>query len=84
MEELSEKIVLFGSAAAGTNAEDSDIDLFVLSDKPDAVRRIAQRSTLGKVHLVIRKPLDYVASKKKERISYDEISRGIVLFEKRT
>lgn len=84
LEKLSEKIVLFGSAAAGTNAEDSDIDLFVLSDKLDAVRKMAQQSPAGmKVHLVVRKPLDYVASRKKDKVFYDEISRGIVLYEKR-
>ncbi len=38
---LSNRIMLFGSCAEGTDVEESDIDLFVLSNKKDAVRRVA-------------------------------------------
>lgn len=80
---LSEKIILFGSVAAGADSEDSDIDLFVLSNIPEAVRKVVEKkSTDRQIHLVVRKPLDYVASKKKDRLFYDEVSRGIILYEK--
>jgi len=79
---MSEKIILFGSAATGTNAEDSDIDLFVLSNDPDAVRKVVINETAKRhIHLVVRTLLEFMASKKKDRIFFDEVSRGIVLYE---
>ena len=83
LKDLSDKIVLFGSGATGTDSEDSDIDLFVLSDIPDAVRKtVEKKSGKRQIHLVVRKPLDYIATKKKEKLFYDEVSRGIVLHER--
>lgn len=83
IKEMSDRIIIFGSAAAGTDFEESDIDLFVVSNKPEAVRESLKRNLIERrVHLVVRKPLDYVASKKKDKIFYDEVSRGIVLFDK--
>lgn len=83
LKDLSDKIVLFGSGATGTDSEDSDIDLFVLTDIPDAVRKtVEKKSGKRQIHLVVRKPLDYVATKKKEKLFYDEVSRGIVLHER--
>ncbi|MHB8858653.1 MAG: nucleotidyltransferase domain-containing protein [Thermoleophilia bacterium] len=85
LKSLCDKIVLFGSAASGTDSEDSDIDLFVMSNNPEAVRKAVQKNIAGhRLHLVVRKPLDYMASKKKDRIFYDEVSRGIVLYEKKS
>lgn len=82
LEEKSIKIILFGSAADGTDSEDSDIDLFVLSDTPEHVHKTVDKH-IGerRIHLVVRKPLDYMASKKKDQLFYDEVSRGIVVHE---
>ena len=82
LRKMSNKVVLFGSAASGTDAEDSDIDLFVLSDDPEHVRSAAAKHSGERhIHLVVRKPLDYIASKKKDHIFYDEVSHGIVVHE---
>lgn len=40
LKEHGHKIIMFGSAAAGKDAEDSDIDLFVVTDTPDLIRKI--------------------------------------------
>lgn len=83
LKNLGDKVILFGSAGGGTDSEDSDIDIFVLSNKPEAVRRAAQKIATGRrVHLVVRKPLDYMTSKKKDKVFYNEVSRGIVIFER--
>ncbi len=80
IKEISDRIVLFGSAASGTDDENSDIDLFVLSDSPDRVRNAAQKHHGERqVHLVIRKPLEYIASRKKDSVFFEEVSRGIVV-----
>ena len=37
----TEKIILFGSYAWGTPGEGSDIDLFILSNEPEAAKKAA-------------------------------------------
>lgn len=83
IKEMSDRIILFGSAASGMDAEESDIDLFVLTHDPEAVRKNVRKFLAEKkVHLVARKPLDYIAPKKKDKVFYDEVSHGIVLYER--
>lgn len=78
----SQKIILFGSFAEGTNVEDSDIDLFVLSDQPEDVQGIIQKSPLTeKIQLVIKKPSEFISLDKKKPLFYQEIERGIILWE---
>ena len=84
LQNLSEKVILFGSSATGTNIEESDIDLFVLTNKPrevlDTVRKSSQAE---KLQLVTKKPIDYISLKKKDPFFYDEVSRGLTLWEKK-
>jgi len=84
LKEVSERIVLFGSAASGTNLEDSDIDLFILANDPRAVAGVVNKSKLAeKVQLVAKKPIDLPSLKRKDSVFYEEISKGLVLWEKR-
>jgi len=78
----SQKIILFGSFAEGTNVEDSDIDLFVLSDQPDSVQKVIQNSPLAeKIQPVIKKPSEFIGLDKKKPLFYQEIERGVILWE---
>lgn len=78
----SEKIILFGSCARGENILGSDIDLFVLTNNPERIRDLVKKHNLGKkFQLVIRTPLKFVEMKKKEPVFFEEISRGITLWE---
>lgn len=53
----SSKGVLFGSRATGKARSDSDYDLFVITENPEEVRKIAQRHPLGRnVELVVWTP----------------------------
>lgn len=82
LRKVSQKIILFGSFAEGTNIEESDIDLFILSDQPENTQRIIQKSPLAeKIQLVIKKPSEFISFDKKKPIFYQEIERGIVLWE---
>ena len=84
LQKLSEKITLFGSTASGTNIEESDVDLFVLTDKPKEVLDIVNKSPLAeKIQVVIKKPMDYISMKKKDPVFYDEVSRGLTIWEKK-
>jgi predicted nucleotidyltransferase len=76
------RIIMFGSMAQGTNIEESDIDLFVLTNTPEDVATLANKSDLAeKIQLVAKKPTDWAALKKRDPIFYEEVERGIVLWE---
>ncbi len=76
------KIVLFGSAATGTNIEESDIDLFVLTTSGSEVtRRVRGDDLAEQIQLVIKKPVEMAALKRSDPIFFEEIERGITLWE---
>lgn len=63
---VCEKIILFGSSSSGTNIEESDIDLFILTNRQDKVRKAINKSRIAeKIQAVVMKPIDYLPLKKK-------------------
>jgi predicted nucleotidyltransferase len=82
LRDRSVRIILFGSTAQGTNMEDSDIDLFVLTNTPKEVTKLVNDSNLAeKTQLVIKKPVDWAALKNRDPIFYEEVERGLILWE---
>ena len=82
LQDLSEKIIFFGSSATGTNIEESDIDLFILTNRPEEVKRVLSESPLSeKIQAIIKKPIEYLPLKAKDPIFYEEISEGLVTWE---
>lgn len=83
LKRVSQKIVLFGSAASGTNLEGSDIDLFVLANDPKKVLGIINKTKLAeKVQVITKKPIDIPSLKKKDPIFYEEVEKGLIFWEK--
>ena len=87
LEELKKevnKIILFGSYFEGTNAEDSDIDLFLITDSPPSkIQRIVNKFNLDdKLKPVIRTPAQYLRLKKEEPVFFEEVNRGIIYYER--
>src|SRR3990170_2798791 len=81
---VSERIVLFGSCAEGTDTKDSDIDLFILTSDPQALRRKIgryQRELDRKIAPIIVSPTELAEMKMKDKPLYERISRGITLWE---
>jgi len=81
---VSRKIVLFGSSAQGTDAKDSDIDLFVLtSDKESARKAISNFQNLEKRQLapIIVEANEFMQLKKEDKPLYENIEKGIVLWQ---
>lgn len=80
---ISHKIVLFGSAANGTNNSVSDIDLFVISDDPwetgKEINRYADKLLPGKIQPYIKSPEEML--QEKGDAFYQQIEKGIVLWE---
>ena len=76
------KLGLIGSFARGEQTEDSDIDLFVLSNQPESAQRIIQKSSLSeKIQPVIKKQVEFIGLDKKKPLFYQEIEKGIILWE---
>jgi predicted nucleotidyltransferase len=81
---LSERVILFGSCAEGTDTEDSDIDLFVLTSDTKAVQhRIMEYGCKldRKISPIIVDPNELAKLKSSDKPLYERISRGIILWE---
>jgi len=84
LKSMSKKIILYGSASRGEDAGDSDIDLFIITHEPQAVKEIlALLKTKRKLQTVVKTPSDLVDFKEKERVYWKEVDRGIVLWEEK-
>jgi predicted nucleotidyltransferase len=77
------QIILFGSCANGSNTEKSDIDLFVKTDQKRKVQKFINKykTTNLKIQAVILDPLEIAASKKEDKPFYEQVKKGIVLWE---
>jgi len=79
---LSERIILFGSSARGEDTSKSDIDLFILTNSSTETGGILKKYKLSrKIQLVMRTPVAFAEMEKKEPVFFEEVSRGITLWE---
>ena len=82
LKEQGQKIILFGSAAQGSDTIESDFDFFILTDQKGEVLKIIQNSKLSrKIKPVVKNFLEWVEMKEKDKFFYEEIEKGIVLWE---
>jgi len=81
----SDRIVLFGSCAEGTDVKDSDIDLFILTPDTETVNhevRRCEQKIDRKLSLIAVNPNELAKMKTKDKPLYERISRGITLWER--
>jgi predicted nucleotidyltransferase len=82
LKKCAHKIILYGSRSRGEDTEDSDIDLFVVTNMLEEVERIVKKQAIGKrVRLTMRTPLKYTEMETTDPIFYNEVERGIILWE---
>ena len=80
---LTERIVLFGSCAAGEDTQESDVDIFVVSQsKNKVVEFVPEFIEKRKVQLVVKTPQEFIDLDKKEPVFSQELKKGILLWEK--
>lgn len=73
----SERIILYGSCAEGTDTEKSDVDLFVLTEKKDAVKeKIRLFKTSRKIVPIIVDRSEFTKMKEKDKAFYEQIVSG--------
>jgi predicted nucleotidyltransferase len=84
LKKISKSAILYGSCARGEYDAASDLDLFIMSHEPVAVREAISRFKYGrKIQAVIKTPFEMAGFKEKEKLYYSEVSRGIIIWEER-
>ena len=81
---ISLQIILFGSFARGENYPDSDIDLLILTQEKEKVEKIIKQSKTSLLRPIIKTPAEFAVLEDKKPTFYQEIMRGVVLWEKNT
>jgi predicted nucleotidyltransferase len=84
LENLSHRIVLFGSLSQGIDTDESDIDLLVLTEEKDEARKeIDEFNSKEKRRIVpiIVDANELAKMKNEDTALYENIERGIVLLE---
>lgn len=85
---VSKRVVLYGSCASGTNIEGSDLDLLVVSARKGKVQEIISGFPadayygFSEIRAVVKTPAEWAALEEKDPVFYNELLRGIVLYEK--
>ncbi|MEK6707029.1 MAG: hypothetical protein AABZ06_14720 [Bdellovibrionota bacterium] len=81
LEPAATRGILFGSRAAGKSCSDSSYDLFVVSETPEEVKKIAARHPLRKlIELVVWTPEVYEELDSHDPALAQKLSEGIVLW----
>lgn len=88
LKKMSNRIVLYGSCALGTDTSESDLDLFVASNSKEDVANVISNFKFPRgyenIHIqsVIRAPIELLEGGESERTFMEEVDRGIVLWER--
>jgi len=81
-------VMLYGSCANGLNAEESDLDLLVVSNDRgkvlDTVARFSPKESYGftEIKSVIKTPAEWAGLETKDPVYFAEVQKGLVLYEK--
>ncbi|MFO8016519.1 MAG: nucleotidyltransferase domain-containing protein [Candidatus Woesearchaeota archaeon] len=83
LKKVSKKVVLYGSCSQGTDTEDSDIDLFVLTENKEEAKRVINKFRLEvrRISALTVNMEDMMHMKTKDRALYSRIMKGLVLWD---
>ncbi len=83
LEHSAKRVILYGSAAEGTDTASSDIDLFVLTDDPEAASKAIRGFASDRpINPVIQTLDEYAAARHTDATYVAEVKRGLTLLEK--
>ena len=79
------QIILFGSCANGSNVKESDLDLFIKTEHKSKVQRLINKYKKSefRIQAVIQDPLEIAAAGKADKVFFEQVRKGIVLWEGR-
>ncbi len=75
---LCSRIVLFGSCAEGRNGEGSDIDLLILAQEKEKVRRLSAENP--HIQAILLSPAEYSQLERKDKPLFSRIRTGIEIY----
>lgn len=78
---LAARITLYGSAAEGRDRPDSDIDLLVISNRPEEARKAAAGLPRN-CQVLVHDPVSWAGIAKQKPVFFSETERGIVLWQR--
>jgi predicted nucleotidyltransferase len=88
LKNASNRIVLYGSCAQGTDISESDVDLFVVANDKDKVLEAVGNFKFPRgfedvrIQAVAKTPVELLEMKGPEQAFIEEVERGTVLWEK--
>jgi predicted nucleotidyltransferase len=85
IKEDSDRIVLFGSCAEGTDVKDSDMDLFILTSNLETIQhevRLYERKIDRRIAPIIVNPNELAKMKIQDKPLHERISKGMTLWER--
>ncbi|MBI2184603.1 MAG: nucleotidyltransferase domain-containing protein [Thaumarchaeota archaeon] len=80
----SDRIILFGSCADGTDSVESDIDLLILTSDKNELEKIirsARRSIDRRISPIILNHIEFSELRDRDQAFYEQVSRGITLWQ---
>ena len=78
---ISKRVILFGSCAEGFDTENSDIDMAIISQEEQEVRKlIKQQKTTREIQSLIFNSKDFLVLPDKDKPLYERIQKGIILW----
>ena len=82
IEKQTKEIILFGSTSRGEQSAESDLDLFVLTNNPQEIRKIIRKERKKlPLNPIIKTPNEWGEMEIKEPEFYLEVKKGIKLYE---
>jgi len=88
LKKVSNRAILYGSCATGTDTSDSDMDLFIVSGKKKEVAKIISdfKFPRGYEHVaiqyIVKTPVELLETSNSEQAFIREVESGLVLWEK--
>jgi predicted nucleotidyltransferase len=85
---ISNRIVLYGSCALGTDTSESDLDLFIVSSSEKDVSNAISNFKFPRgyedirIQSVIKTPVELLEAGESEQAFIEEVERGIILWER--
>jgi predicted nucleotidyltransferase len=85
IKKISDKVILFGSCSEGTNVKESDIDVLIITEEKNSVKKyvsIFNEKNMIRISPIIVNFNEFLKLKREDKPLYDRIERGIILWEK--
>jgi len=82
---LSDRIILFGSSAEGTDVKESDIDVLLLTNEKSQLTDVVHKfnvKSLRRIAPIILDAQGFSKLRRDDTALFDRISRGMVLWQK--